>query len=122
MKQFRLIPSLALILICTGSCSILEAQGVKEIAAAVDQHYNGLRSLQADFTEVYKGAGIERTESGTLLAEKTWQDALGIPFSEGEAVCLRRQERVALYSRPAAGAKNGVEEAGGFALAHRIPA
>lgn len=70
MKQFRLIPSLALILICTGSCSILEAQGVKEIAAAVDQHYNGLRSLQADFTEVYKGAGIERTESGTLLLKK----------------------------------------------------
>jgi outer membrane lipoprotein carrier protein len=70
VKQFRLIPSLALILICTGSCSILEAQGVKEIAAAVDQHYNGLRSLQADFTEVYKGAGIERTESGTLLLKK----------------------------------------------------
>lgn len=36
----------------------------------MDQHYNGLRSLQADFTEVYKGAGIERTESGTLLLKK----------------------------------------------------
>ena len=70
MKQFRLISSLGFILLCAGSCSILQAQGVKEIAAAVDQHYNGLRSLQADFAEVYKGAGIERTESGTLLLKK----------------------------------------------------
>ena len=70
MKRFHWSTSLALILICAGSCSILQAQGVKEIAAAVDQHYNGLRSLQADFTEVYKGAGIERTESGTLLLKK----------------------------------------------------
>ena len=70
MKRFHWSTSLALILICAGSCSILEAQGVKEIAAAVDQHYNELRSLQADFTEIYKGAGIERTESGTLLLKK----------------------------------------------------
>ena len=43
---------------------------VHSIAAAVDQHYNRLRSLQAAFTEVYRGAGIERTESGTLWLKK----------------------------------------------------
>jgi outer membrane lipoprotein carrier protein len=39
---------------------------VHSIAAAVDEHYNHLRTLQAEFTEVYRGSGMERTESGTL--------------------------------------------------------
>jgi outer membrane lipoprotein carrier protein len=47
----------------------LEAD-VKTLAAAVDEHYNHLRSLQAEFTEAYRGSGIERTESGTLWLKK----------------------------------------------------
>jgi len=47
-----------------------EAADVKTLAAAVDGHYNHLHSLQAEFTEVYRGAGIERTESGTLWLKK----------------------------------------------------
>ena len=43
---------------------------VKAIAAAVDEHYNHLHSLQAEFTEIYRGSGIERTESGTLWLKK----------------------------------------------------
>src|SRR5712671_7081482 len=43
---------------------------VKAMAGAVDEHYNHLRSLQAEFTEVYRGSGIERTESGTLWLKK----------------------------------------------------
>jgi outer membrane lipoprotein carrier protein len=46
------------------------AQDVHSIAAAVDEHYNHLRTLEAEFTEVYRGAGIERTESGTLWLAK----------------------------------------------------
>jgi outer membrane lipoprotein carrier protein len=46
------------------------ASGVHEIARAVDDHYNHLRTLQAEFTESYRGAGPERTESGTLLLKK----------------------------------------------------
>ena len=46
------------------------APDVKSLAAAVDEHYNHLRSLQAEFTEVYRGAGMERTESGTLWLKK----------------------------------------------------
>ena len=40
------------------------------LAQAVDEHYNHLRSLQAEFTETYRGAGMERTESGTLWLKK----------------------------------------------------
>jgi outer membrane lipoprotein carrier protein len=43
---------------------------VKTLAAAVDAHYNHLRSLQAEFTEIYRGSGMERTESGTLWLKK----------------------------------------------------
>jgi outer membrane lipoprotein carrier protein len=39
---------------------------VHPITAAVDEHYNHLQTLQAEFIEVYRGSGIERTESGTL--------------------------------------------------------
>ena len=46
------------------------SQDVKAVAAAVDAHYNHLRSLQAEFAEVYRGAGMERTESGTLWLKK----------------------------------------------------
>ena len=43
---------------------------VKAIATAVDAHYNRLHTLQAEFTELYRGSGIERTESGTLWLKK----------------------------------------------------
>src|SRR5260370_40341748 len=43
---------------------------VKALAAAVEEHYNHLRSLQAEVTETYRGSGIERTESGTLWLKK----------------------------------------------------
>jgi outer membrane lipoprotein carrier protein len=46
------------------------AQDVPKLARAVDDHYNHLRSLQADFTEIYRGAGAEREESGTLWLKK----------------------------------------------------
>jgi outer membrane lipoprotein carrier protein len=37
-----------------------------KVADDLDRHYNDLRSLRAGFTETYRGAGITRTESGTL--------------------------------------------------------
>jgi outer membrane lipoprotein carrier protein len=43
---------------------------IKSLAAAVDAHYNHLRSLEAEFTEVYRGSGMDRTESGTLWLKK----------------------------------------------------
>jgi len=46
------------------------AEDVSSIAQTVDEHYNHLHTLQAEFTEEYRGAGIERTESGTLWLAK----------------------------------------------------
>jgi outer membrane lipoprotein carrier protein len=46
------------------------AVDVRSLAAAVDAHYNHLHSLQAEFTELYRGSGMERTETGTLWLKK----------------------------------------------------
>jgi len=46
------------------------AEDVHAIAAGVDEHYNHLRTLQAEFTETYSGSGMERTESGTVWLAK----------------------------------------------------
>jgi outer membrane lipoprotein carrier protein len=54
----------------TGLTAVDLAPDVKMLAAAVDTHYNHLRSLQAEFTEVYRGSGMERTETGTLWLKK----------------------------------------------------
>ncbi len=43
---------------------------VKTIAAQVDSHYNHLRTLQAEFTEIYRGSGMDRTETGSLWLKK----------------------------------------------------
>ena len=43
---------------------------VHDIAQKVDNHYNHLHTLQAEFTEIYAGAGMDRTESGTLWLKK----------------------------------------------------
>jgi outer membrane lipoprotein carrier protein len=45
-------------------------EDIHSIAQAVDEHYNHLRTLQAEFTEDYRGAGIERTEAGTVWLAK----------------------------------------------------
>jgi outer membrane lipoprotein carrier protein len=46
------------------------APDVRVVAKGVDEHYNRLRSLEANFTEIYSGAGMDRTESGTLWLKK----------------------------------------------------
>src|ERR1700731_5200177 len=48
----------------------LAAQDVHQLAHAVDDHYNHLRSLQTDFTEIYRGDGPERVEAGALWLKK----------------------------------------------------
>jgi len=47
------------------------AEDVHAIAQAVDQHYNHIQTLRADFIEQYRGSGMERTESGTLWLAKS---------------------------------------------------
>jgi outer membrane lipoprotein carrier protein len=43
---------------------------VHQVAERADKHYNSLQTLQADFTEIYRGAGMSRTESGTLFLKR----------------------------------------------------
>jgi outer membrane lipoprotein carrier protein len=53
-------------------CSVqLFAQiDVHAMAAKVDQRYDRMHTLEAQFTETYTGAGMSRTESGRLLLKK----------------------------------------------------
>jgi len=53
-----------------GSVSLLAQSDVHVLAGRVDQHYDHIRTLEAQFTETYKGAGMSRTESGTLRLKK----------------------------------------------------
>jgi outer membrane lipoprotein carrier protein len=41
-----------------------------DLAQRIDQHYDSLHSLKAEFSESYAGLGVQRTESGTLLLRK----------------------------------------------------
>ncbi|MGA7461298.1 MAG: outer membrane lipoprotein chaperone LolA [Candidatus Korobacteraceae bacterium] len=66
--SFRAFIGINLLLLCTLS---LRAQtDAHALAAKVDQRYDHMRSLEARFTETYTGAGMSRTESGTLLLKK----------------------------------------------------
>ncbi len=49
---------------------VAHADEVQQLANNVDRRYNRLSTLIADFTETYKGAGIQRTEAGTLSLKK----------------------------------------------------
>src|SRR5450755_1079332 len=65
MRRVGIVVGLAIALVPRAG-----AEDVQAVAAAVDAHYNHLRSLEADFTEVYRGSGMERTETGTLWLKK----------------------------------------------------
>ena len=46
------------------------ADHVLTLAHKVDEHYNRLQTFQAEFTEIYRGIGVERTETGTLWLKR----------------------------------------------------
>ena len=48
----------------------LFAQSNDALVRKVDDHYNHLSSLRANYTEHYAGMGMDRTETGTLLLKK----------------------------------------------------
>ena len=74
VQSFRLILVLSLLSLSIAGVAIASPADlktdVKAEASAVDAHYNHLRSLEAEFTEVYRGSGMERTETGTLWLKK----------------------------------------------------
>jgi outer membrane lipoprotein carrier protein len=66
---FGILLLIALVTVA-GAIAAGDAPDVKSLAAAVDAHYNHLKSLEAEFTENYRGSGMERTESGILWLKK----------------------------------------------------
>ena len=71
-RVMRKLLSLLPLLMLAAAQSLIHAQSVnaRQIAEAVDRHYNDLQTLQTQFTETYRGAGMQREESGTLWLKK----------------------------------------------------
>lgn len=65
--SFWIPAAMAAILCYTALC---HAADVKEVARAVDAHYNSLHSFKSAFTEIYQAPGISRTESGVVWLKK----------------------------------------------------
>ena len=70
MDPTSILRNLVVLGLATVIASAKPAPDVHATARSVDERYNHLHSLQADFTEIYRGAGMERTESGTLWLKK----------------------------------------------------
>jgi outer membrane lipoprotein carrier protein len=66
--MLRIAAALSMAVCCLAPLAVAQqpAPSVNQVAENLDHHYNDLRSLRAGFTETYRGAGITRTESGTL--------------------------------------------------------
>jgi outer membrane lipoprotein carrier protein len=70
VKLTSIFLNLGALLLATAISAAAPAPDVHAVAQAVDERYNHLRSLEAEFTESYRGAGMERTESGILWLKK----------------------------------------------------
>ena len=68
LARGRALLGMSILLLFNGA--IFAQTSVPKIAEEVDRHYNHLRTLQANFTEIYRGAGISREESGTLWLKR----------------------------------------------------
>ena len=71
MKLKALILSLlGVAWICASALPVFALPSVTGVARQVDERYNRLQTLTADFAEIYQGSGMDRTESGTLWLKK----------------------------------------------------
>jgi outer membrane lipoprotein carrier protein len=70
MKLKVLILSAVCVWLPASVVPALALPNVSHVARQVDERYNHLQTLTADFTEIYQGSGMERTESGTLWLKK----------------------------------------------------
>ena len=59
-----------MVVVLAAASAFAASPDVHAIAQTVDDRYNRLHTLSADFTEIYRGAGIERTETGLLWLKK----------------------------------------------------
>ncbi|MDE1162068.1 MAG: outer membrane lipoprotein carrier protein LolA [Acidobacteriaceae bacterium] len=66
---FRQLPA-ALLFTASALTATAQTPSAQDLAHKVDAHYNHLRSLETRYTERYRGLGLDRTETGTLLLRK----------------------------------------------------
>ena len=59
-----------LLLIASVGAVAASPQDAATIARRVDEHYNHLQTLTAEFTQTYQGVGVQRTEAGTLWLKR----------------------------------------------------
>lgn len=63
MKRLSLVLLLA-------APALAQSPTAASLAKTVDAHYNHLQSLQCHYVQRYRGMGIDRTETGTLILRK----------------------------------------------------
>lgn len=66
-KMLRVLTLLGMLGVATLAAAQADA---RQLAARVDARYNAMKSLRADFTEIYSSGGARREESGTLLIKR----------------------------------------------------
>lgn len=66
----RRILCLSAIVIAWSLSAFAQAADVHKIASEVDRRYNDLKTLQAEFSESYRGNGLSRDESGTVILKR----------------------------------------------------
>src|SRR5437588_8710107 len=59
-----------LILLYCVTCARAADSSLQQLTKRVDDHYNHLSTLKANFQENYSGAGVTRNESGELWLQK----------------------------------------------------
>ena len=58
------------VLTAVGLIAAAPVGSLDQVVQRVDQKYNRLHTLETQFTEIYRGGGMDRTESGVLLLKK----------------------------------------------------
>ena len=106
-----------LLLVC-GPALRAQAHGpdARQAAARIDARYNGMKSLRADFTEIYSGGGIRRSESGTLWIKKPAKMRWEYSVAAEQDLCDRWRHGLVLRSGRAPGEAHDGEKAGRLAL------
>ena len=64
MQARSWVLGLTLLLCCPPAALRGQSPELRRLADAVDKHYNGLTSLEANFSESFRGGGLARSESG----------------------------------------------------------
>ena len=70
LRPLRSAFCLAVPLLLLTFTAAAQTPGAALLAKKVDAHYNHLQSLETRYTERYRGMGMDRTETGTLLLRK----------------------------------------------------